>query len=619
MTDENREPEFEELEASADDAIIGKAFKASVAVIGLVALIFGVAVFLNRDVDEPVEQVTQIADAIVVEVPEIEAPRVSFSEITAEAGIRFERVNGASGDKFLPETMGGGGGFFDFDGDLDQDLLLVNGRNWDEGDSKEPGAVLFVNNGKGEFSEPARPTGLEDALQGMGVAFGDYDGDGAVDIYLTAVGANRLLRNVASETSEGPLFLDVTTTLKVGGSAADWSTGATWLDYDRDGDLDLFVCNYVRWSKEIDFALDYTLVGVGRAYGPPKNYQGSFPVLYRNDGDQGFRDVSEESGIQIRNKATDAPVAKSMAVIPVDLNEDGWTDLVVANDTVQNFVFVNQGDGTFKESGAMSGIAFDRSGFARGAMGIDATEMRKNGSLTIGIGNFANEMTALYMSDGKSIYFTDEAISEGIGVPSRASLTFGLFFFDYDLDGREDLLAVNGHLEEEINTVQPSQHYRQPVQLFWNAGEEGDFGFIHVDEEKVGSALLEPIVGRGSAFADIDLDGDLDVLLMQPTGSPKLFRNDQQLNQNWVAFDLRGRLPNVFAMGALVRLKVGGRTLVRSVNPTKSYLSQSQLMLTFGLGEETDIGPLEIQWPDGTGQIIEAIEINQRTTIQQAE
>src|SRR5439155_10908092 len=276
----------------------------------------------------------------------------------------------------------------------------------------------------------------------------------------TAVGGNHLFRNLGSGK-----FAEVTTEAGVGGSASDWSSVAAWIDYDNDGKLDLFVCNYVRWSKEIDHEVGYKIDGVTRAYGPPMNFEGSFPRLYHNDGHGRFTEVSKESGIQIKNPATGVPVAKSLGVAPIDLDGDGWIDLVVANDTVQNFVFRNQHNGTFQEIGAISGVAFDNYGNTRGAMGIDAGYYRNSEALGIAIGNFANEMSALYVSSAKDrMTFTDEAIPEGVGPASRLLLKFGIFFFDYDLDGRLDLLSANGHLEEEISKIQQSQRYAQPAQ-----------------------------------------------------------------------------------------------------------------------------------------------------------
>lgn len=332
------------------------------------------------------------------------------------------------------------------------------------------------------------------------------------------------------------------------------------------------------------------------------NFQGAFPYLYRNEGNGRFKDVSPSSGVQVTNSSTGVPAAKSLGVAPVDLDNNGWIDLVVANDTVQNFVFANQTNGTFREIGALSGVAFDSYGNTRGAMGIDAGYFQNDGRLGIIIGNFANEMTALYVSQGPAAMFTDEAITEGIGPASRLLLKFGIFFFDYDLDGRLDVLSANGHLEEEINKVQQSQHYTQPAQLFWNSGQPNTAAFQVVPPDKCGPDIFKPIVGRGSAFADIDGDGDLDAVLTQTGGSPLLLRNDQKLGHHWLRLKLVGKKNNRDAIGAKISARVDGKTIVRHVMPARSYLSQSELPVTFGLGTSTRIEELEVVWPGNRTQ-----------------
>jgi hypothetical protein len=389
------------------------------------------------------------------------------------------------------------------------------------------------------------------------------------------------------------------------------------VDIDNDGDLDLFVCNYVEWSREMDGEVNYRLVGVGRAYGPPLNFPGTVPYLYRNDGKGRFTDVSASSGVQVRNPATGLPMGKSLGVSPVDLDQDGWMDLVVANDTVQNFVFHNQGDGTFKETGARTGLAFDNNGQTRGAMGIDAARFRNDASLGIAIGNFANEMTALYVSQNTPMLFSDEAIAEGVGPASRLLLKFGVFFWDYDLDGRLDLLTANGHLEEEIAKLQKSQTYAQPAQLFWNAGSDSGASFVAVTPDEAGPDLFQPMVGRGSAYADIDGDGDLDVVLTQSGGAPRLLRNDQHLGHDWLRLKLAGTQSNRDAIGAWVRVRVGGQVLARQVMPTRGYLSQSELPVTFGLGKASRVGDVEILWPGGAAQSLGPVPINTLTVVSQ--
>ena len=541
-------------------------------------------------------------------------PLAKFTDVTSQAGIHFIHVNGAYGDKLLPETMGGGVAFLDFDNDGKQDLLFINSSYWPghvPAGTNPPTMALYRNDGHGKFVDVTAGSGLDVSFYGMGVAVGDYDNDGLPDVFITAVGSNHLFHNEG-----GGKFREVTREAGVAGAPDGWSTSAAWIDYDNDGKLDLFVCNYIRWSPELDRAAPFELPNIGRAYGPPRNFEGVFPYLYHNDGGGHFSDVSAASGIQVRNSATGHPVAKSLAVAPVDVDNDGWIDLVVANDTVQNFLFHNEGGSGksgFKEIGARSGIAYDAYGLTRGAMGIDSARFRSDDSLGIAIGNFANEMNALYVAQRDSLLFADEAVKSGVGPASQNLLKFGLFFFDYDLDGRLDVLTANGHLEPEINRVQPTQHYRQPAQLFWNRGDRGP-SFVPVPADKCGSDLLKPIVGRGSAFADIDGDGDLDVVLTQIAGPPLLLRNDQKLGNHWIRLKLVGTRSNRDAIGARIRVRVGGRQLSRQVMPTRSYLSQSELPVTVGLGGADRADTVEILWPSGTVQKVSPA-IDRLTTI----
>jgi len=541
-----------------------------------------------------------------------EIPTARFTDITRQAGITFSHVNGAYGDKLLPETMGGGVAFFDFDSDGFPDLLFINSSYWPghSPDAKAPPMMaLYRNDGRGHFVDATVGSGLDVSLYGMGVAIGDYDNDGKPDVFITAVGGNRLFRNQG-----GGKFFDVTQPAGVGGAPDSWSSSAAWIDYDNDGQLDLFVCNYIRWSREIDLAAPYELPNIGRAYGPPRNFQGVFSCLYHNEGGGKFTDVSAKAGIQIRHPSTGLPMAKSLSVAPVDVDNDGWIDLVVGNDTVQNFLFHNQHDGTFKEIGARSGVAYDAYGLVRGAMGIDSARFRKDNRLGIAIGNFANEMNALYVAQRDSLMFADEALSEGVGPASQSFLKFGLFFFDYDLDGRLDVLTANGHLEPEIHRVQANQEYRQPAQLFWNRGDLKS-GFLPVPSEKCGSDLFKPLVGRGSAFADIDGDGDLDVVLAQIAGPPVLLRNDQNLGHRWIRLKLIGTKSNRDAIGAWIKVTINDQIRWRQVMPTRSYLSQSELPVTIGLGSSDKIGGVEILWPSGASQKIPSPPVARLTTV----
>jgi len=588
--------------AAEDDSIIGRALRWSLLLLLGAGTVAVLALFITRR-PQPAAPAREIEATAPRPVDRTTLPpSVPFTDITREAGIRFVRTNGASGDKLLPETMGGGVAFFDYDNDGDPDLLLVNSSTWPFASpgtfppGNEPASALYENDGQGRFTDRSTPSGIGAATRsfyGMGVAAGDYDGDGWVDLFLTAVGENRLLRNRRG------VFEDVTGLAGVAGLPDEWSTSAAFIDIDNDGDLDLFVANYVRWSREIDFAVDFRLTGIGRAFGPPQNYEGTFPYLYRNEGDGTFTDMSGQAGVRIRNDATGAPMAKALGISPIDVDDNGAIDLLVANDTVRKFLFHNRGDGTFEEQGEYYGVAYDNNGHATGAMGTDAGYLRDDGRLAFLISNFANEMTSLYVAQEDPRFFVDEAIGEGLGAPSRLVLSFGLFMFDYDLDGRLDVLQANGHLEEAINEVDPSQHYRQPAQLFWNAGPGSRSTLVQVAPETAGD-LGKPLVGRGASFADIDGDGDLDVIITQAAGRPLLLRNDQRTSHHWIRVKVIGMGKNRDAIGAWVGMEAGGVLRRRQVMPTRSYLSQSELPLTFGLGDADRVDSIEVTWPDGT-------------------
>jgi hypothetical protein len=612
-------PDETEYDPERDDPKVGRYLKGSLAVmVTAAAIVTAVLVWMNARQPTAVSASTAVVAPQVRAAATVEIPRVTFTDITREAGIGFVHVNGAYGEKLLPETMGGGCAFFDFDNDHDQDLLLVTSGRWpwrDEPAASEPApkVALYRNDGTGHFENVTAGCGLDLAGYGMGVAVGDYDADGLVDVFLTSVGPNRLYRNLG-----GGRFADVTAEAGVAGEEHRWSTGCGFFDYDRDGDLDLFVCNYVEWSRGIDLGQAFALTGIGRAYGPPLYFAGTLPYLYRNEGGGRFQDVSAAAGVQVRNSVTGVPLGKSLGLRIVDLDRDGWLDVIVANDTVQNFVFHNQEDGTFREIGIASGMAFDSDGNARGAMGIDAGWYRNNRQLGVAIGNFATEMMALYVSQGEGLLFTDEAIAAGLGPPTRLELSFGVLFFDYDLDGRLDVLSANGHVEDEINKVQASQHYRQPAHLFWNAGPEHPNEFLEVSVHRCGPDLMQPIVGRGSSYADIDADGDQDVLITQIAGPPLLLRNNADRHTHYLRFKLRGARGNSDAIGAVVEAEVDGQTLRREVMPTRGYLSQVELPVTIGLGPRRHVDKVTVRWPDGAFQSVDDNQIDALTIIRQS-
>jgi enediyne biosynthesis protein E4 len=596
-------------------AAVGRAVRWSMLVFVILGIAIAVLLWLqSRPVPEPVQQETSIPLPQISAPSTVAVPHLPFTDVTKSAGILFSHENGADGEKLLPETMGSGCAFFDFDNDGDQDILLVNSMrwNWDERPREQPATMaLYRNDGLGQFDDATAEAGLDVSFYGMGVATGDMDNDGYVDLFLTAVGSNHLYRNI------GGRFVEITDTAGVAGSNDAWSTSAGWFDYDNDGDLDLFVCNYVVWSRESDLAQGFQLTGVGRAYGRPIDFPGTFPYLYRNEGGGVFVDVSEPAGVCVQNSATGGPMAKSLGVAFVDFDLDGWIDVVVANDTVQNFLFHNQGNGTFHEIGTLTGVAFDVDGNARGAMGIDTGHFRNNTDIGIAIGNFANEMTALYVCNDQSMQFADEAVPVGLGAATRQRLTFGVCFADFDLDGRLDLFAANGHLETDINTVQASQFYEQPPQLFWNCGSLQPDEFLHLTAGDCGADFGHPMVGRGASIGDIDGDGDLDLLITASDGPPRLLRNGQTLQNHWLRIKLVGTQCNRDAIGSRVEVHVGDEILTRHVKPTRGYLSQSELPVTVGLGPHRIIDLILIHWADGTTQKLAAPDVDRMLLIEQ--
>ena len=596
----------------ADDTAVGTAVKWSLAAIAAAAAAVGAYVVVSGWLEPPPPDPQPIAATTVRDL-DIELPEIPFTDITDDAGIRFVHESGARGRKLLPESMGGGVAFFDYNGDGAPDLLLVGSTTWDayeSGADAPPSLALYANTGNGTFADRTEEAGLDQTLYGMGCAVGDYDSDGDLDLYVTAVGPNRLYRN------DDGRFVDVTERTGTAGGESDWTTAAGFFDYDRDGDLDLVAVNYLDWSIESDASQDFRITGGGRAYGRPGNFGGTLPLLFRNDGpdrladdgtgevaDHVFAEVAEESGLHVRNADTDVPAMKSLGLGIEDIDGDGWLDLLVANDTVRNCLFLNDRDGTFTEEGITSGIAFDDMGNARGAMGVDIARFRSDDSLGIVIGNFANEMTALYVDPLGETLFSDEAVASGLGPQTRLRLTFGVLFVDADLDGRLDIAAANGHLDEDIALVQQSQTYEQPPQLFWNAGDDGETEFVPLGPDQIGGAFFRPMVGRGLAAADIDRDGDLDLVLTAVGQRPRLLRNDLDPDSTR-SVRLIG-LP----IGTRVRFQPSGEPAqTRIVMPTRGYLSQSELPLTFAYSLDAGDGDpatarevaIEYTLPDGS-------------------
>jgi hypothetical protein len=507
-----------------------------------------------------------------------------FVDVAEKAGIRFIHVNGAFGKKYLPETMGSGCAFFDFDSDGDQDILLVNSTGWPGAPGERRAtSALYRNRGNGTFEDVTKGSGFDRSLYGMGVTIGDYDEDGDPDVYLTALGPNVLLRNEGNGR-----FTDVTAAAGVGDSG--FGSSAAWLDYDTDSDLDLIFLNYVQWSRETDIYC--SLDGKTKSYCTPESYNGASPVLYRNNGMGKFEDVTREAGLH-------NPRGKGLGIAVFDFDGDGHLDLAVANDTQPNNLYKNNGNGTFADIGVLAGIAFSESGVARGAMGIDAGDYDASGRESLVIGNFSNEMISLYHNEGRG-FFIDQAPVSEVGRASLLTLAFGAFFFDFDLDGQLDIFVANGHVENDIQAVQQRVTYAQPPHLFRNLGQ-GRFRDV---VKEVGPDLGRPVVARGAAHGDIDGDGDLDLLITTSGGKAYLYRNDLQAPASWIGFRLKGSASNRDGIGARIRLTAGGRTQTATVKSSTGYLSQSQLPVVFGLGKTPAAEKAEILWPSGSKQTI---------------
>lgn len=527
--------------------------------------------------------------------PAVRPAGVKLTDVTAKAGIQFTHNSGRVGKKYMPETLGSGAAFFDADGDGWLDVFLVNGKDWKPGGKKTLPA-LYKNDRDGTFTEVTRGSGLDVEAYGLGVAVGDYDNDGRQDVYVTALEGDRLFRNQG-----GFKFKDVTAAAGI--QNADFGTSAAWLDYDRDGRLDLFVANYVQWSPEKD--LWCSLDGATKSYCTPESYKGTSSKLYRNLGGGKFQDVSKKAGVA-------DPTSKSLGVAVLDYNSDGWPDLFVANDTQPNKLYRNRGNGTFLEEGLEAGVAFSEEGIARGAMGVDAADYDRSGRPHLLVGNFSNEMLALYHNEGSGV-FVDEAPASAVGRASLLSLAFGVFFFDYDLDGHLDILAANGHIEEEIGRVQPRIQYRQPPLLFRNLGK----GKFQPVTESMGADFNRPLVARGAAYGDYDRDGDLDVLLTTNHGPAHLFRNDGGNRNHWLRIRTKGAKSNRDGIGATVRVTSASGKQWQHVRSGSSYCSQSDLALTFGLGSDKVAQAVEIEWPSGAKQKLTNVPANQILTVEE--
>ena len=507
---------------------------------------------------------------------------IQFHDITQQAGIHFVHNNGAFGKKYLPETMGSGVAFMDYDNDGWPDIFLVNGMDWPGHGQKHSTPKLYHNNHDGTFTDVTHKAGLDTEIFGMGVAVGDYDNDGFDDLFVTAYGQNRLFHNDGNGT-----FTDVTQKAGLQGPK-EFSTSAAWVDYDKDGHLDLVVANYVQWSLETD--LYCTLDGQSKSYCTPESYKGTAVRLWHNRGNGTFEDVTQKAGL---GDAT----SKTLGVAVLDYDNDGWPDLLFSNDTQPNKLYRNNGNGTFTEKAVVAGVAFSEDGVARAGMGVDAADYDHSGYPSVLITNFSNQMISLYHNEGKGL-FVDEAPRSEIGRATLLTLGFGCFFFDYDLDGWPDVLIANGHIDADIQRVQANVKYAMPPHLFRNMGK-GKFEEV---TKSMGTAFAAPRVGRGAAYADINNDGRLDLLLSSNAGPVYLFRNEAQgaaaANRS-LRIKLMGTKSNRDGIGAVVKLSAGGDPQTQMLRSGSSYLSASELVLTFGLLQRDKADAIEIRWPSG--------------------
>lgn len=527
---------------------------------------------------------------------------LAFSEVTATAGLGdFRHETGARGDKWMPETFGAGGGFVDYDGDGWQDVLLVGGGTWEREGAPIPALELYRNNRDGTFTRATEQAGLDGiSAYGFGIVIADYDNDGDEDIFLTTLEENMLFRN------DGGTFSEIGRAARLA-EHAEWSTAAVFFDADRDGWLDLYVGNYVPWTPQTDKWC--TSDGATKDYCTPHQYEGTSGRFFRNNADGTFVERTQEAGL-------DGSPGKTLGAAVFDFNNDGWMDFVVANDTERDLLYRNNGDGTFHEIGVASGVAFDENGRSRAGMGVDAGVLDESGHLTIAIGNFSEEMVGLYRHLGNGL-FSDQAAAAGIGMPSFLPLTFGLFFFDVELDGDLDLLLSNGHIVEHIERIQPSITYRQPAQIYLN----NDDGTFELAKDIEGGVLDRRIVGRGAAYADYDHDGDLDVLITENGGAAHLWRNELNPRDRGSVHFLRVRLEgtphNRDAVGARLVAITENRRQERRVRTGGSYLSQSEKTVTFGLGAAMRVDTLRVTWPNGQEDVFEDVQVDQTFRLRQ--
>lgn len=522
--------------------------------------------------------------------------RVRFVDITRAAGIHFIHNNGAFGKKYLPETLGPGVAFIDYDNDGWQDIFIVNGTRWPGHPGRVTTPVLYHNNHDGTFTDVTKKAGLAVPMYGMGVAVGDYDNDGHDDLFVTAYGQNHLFHNNGNGT-----FTDVTKQAGLWGPQ-ELGASAAWVDYDRDGHLDLVVANYVDWSPDKD--LYCTMDGKTKSYCTPESYTGTSVRLWRNRGDGTFEDATRKAGLY-------DPTSKSLGVAILDVDQDGWPDIAISNDTQPNKLYINNRNGTFTEKGVLAGVAYSEDGVARAGMGVDAADYDRSGWPSLMFTNFSNQMISLYHNE-RSGLFVDVAPRTDVGRSSLLTLGFGCFFFDYDLDGWPDMYVADGHLDPSIEHIQQRVHYAEPPHLYHNLGN-GRFQDVAA---MMGASFDAPRVARGAAYGDINNDGAPDILVATNGGPAVLFLNEGTTNHA-LRIKLEGVRSNRDGIGAVVYVHAGDAAQKQMLRSGSSYLSSSELVLTFGLGKDLLADTVEVHWPSGATDRLNNVRADQCITVRE--
>src|SRR5438309_6971812 len=517
-----------------------------------------------------------------------------FADITQEAGITWRQFSGESPDRFLIETMGGGVAFLDFDNDGLLDIFFVNGGETPGG--KSPGPIknaLYRNLGNGKFENVATKAGVDhNDFYGMGVAVGDFDNDGFPDLYVTGFPISALFHNNGNGT-----FTDITDRAQVR-NAGRWAASAAWFDFDRDGYLDLVVTNYAHFS--FDDIKKCELNG-RRTYCEQKAYPGMPLTLYHNNGDGTFTDVSAKSGLA-------ALVGRALGVVSIDVNDDDWPDLFVARDASPNLLLLNKGDGTFIDSAVNAEVAYDAHGVAKAGMGVDAGDINGDGKPDFAVTNFNDEYHSLFISSSPLLY-TDQCLASRWAAYTKSYVGWGTHFIDYDNDGNLDLLIVNGHINQVVETTRVDVKYEEPPLLLRNDGK----GVFRDMREQAGSVFQSGYRARGLAVGDFDSDGGVDAVFTRLDGKPVLLRNNVGQNHSWVGFELQGTKSNRDAIGAKITVEIGSRKLVRWITGGASYLSSHDKRVLVAIPGDSRLTRVaaEIRWPSGTTQRLSRLELKQ--------